>query len=239
MKKTYNKRKLLDFIVYAVEWNALEISNYITLRRACSQVRRAQPSELRLKFEEVAILAHLKLVGEPIKTSDIADYQGALRPTTTHRMNRLTKMGFVERKSGEVDRRNIVCSITEKGEEFLRYAAEQVCAQLASGNLLTRVTPERVYRYIDAMGVNFFSASDLILVSLREVNRSVGASELVAGLDMLQPTVFMALSSLRKVGLISRKAEDSRTVEYSLTDAGLKRAEEVAQAISKIVIRRN
>ena len=95
----------------------MDLKEFMSVRRAYSVVRQAVASDERLTFEEFAIICHLRELGEPVKTSAIAEYQGALRPTMTHRTNHLEKLGLIERAEGTSDRRNVVCSVSEKGAE--------------------------------------------------------------------------------------------------------------------------
>ena len=80
----------------------------MSVRRAYNVVRQMVVSGERLTFEEFAIICHLCECDEPLKTSAIAEYQGALRPTMTHRTNHLEELGLIDRTEGTSDRRNVV-----------------------------------------------------------------------------------------------------------------------------------
>ena len=67
----------------------MELREFMSVRRAYNLVRQETDTSRRLTFEEFAILCRLDIVNEPMKTSAIAEYQGALRPTMTHRTNHL------------------------------------------------------------------------------------------------------------------------------------------------------
>ena len=69
----------------------------MSIRRAYNLVRQSVEPSRRLTFEGFSILCHLEVSEVPVKTSDIADYQGALRPTMTHRTNHLAELGFIDR----------------------------------------------------------------------------------------------------------------------------------------------
>ena len=91
----------------------MELREYMSIRRSYNLVRRSVPANRRLTFEEFAILCRLKVQDSSIKTSEIAEYQGALRPTITHRTSHLAKLGFIHREEGSSDHRNVVCTLTE------------------------------------------------------------------------------------------------------------------------------
>ena len=78
----------------------MDLKEFMSVRRAYNAVRQSVPSEGRLTFEEFAILCRLDFAGVPMKTSDIAEYQGALRPTMTHRTNHLAALGLNDRSEG-------------------------------------------------------------------------------------------------------------------------------------------
>ena len=103
----------------------MDLKEFMSVRRAYNAVRQSVPSEGRLTFEEFAILCRLDFAGVPMKTSDIAEYQGALRPTMTHRTNHLAALGLIDRSEGENDRRNVVCSISEEGRSEERRVGKE------------------------------------------------------------------------------------------------------------------
>ena len=63
----------------------MDLREYMSVRRAYNVVRQKVESDERLTFEEFAILCRLDVANAPLKTSAIAEYQSALRPTMTHR----------------------------------------------------------------------------------------------------------------------------------------------------------
>lgn len=214
----------------------------MSVRRAYNLVRQETPAKRRLTFEEFAILCRLDLVGRPVKTSDIVEYQQALRPTMTHRTNHLARMGLIDRGTGPVDRRNIVCSISENGHVCVAKLCQRTCANITAGRALARTTPERVKRYIDAMGALYLTASDLVLLGLYLVEPGpCTTTMLVEELGLLQPTVSMSVKSLVEDGCLKRERSSEgapRTVEISLTDEGHREAEELVHLVSRIVVRR-
>lgn len=220
----------------------MELREYMSIRRAYNLVRQAIPAKRRLTFEEFAILCRLDLAGVPIKTSDIAQYQDALRPTMTHRTNHLARLGLINRGAGSVDHRNVVCSISEEGRAYALLLSQNTCTQIAAGQALSRTSPERVRRYVDAMGSMYCTASDLVLLGIYlEENDACTVTALVDRLGLLQPTVSMSVSSLVEDGCVVRTKRPkgkSHMVVLSLTEEGQKEAEQLVSLVDRIVVRR-
>lgn len=220
----------------------MELRDYIALRRGYSLVRRGYPSHERLTFEEFAVLCRLYAGRTRMKTSDIADYQGSLRPTMTHRTNHLVEQGLIERVFGQKDRRNVYCSLTEAGTELTEDICEAIRQQVIAESPSRRLTADRVCRMVEAMGTHAFHAGDLMLVGLMHCpDETSTISGLVKLLGLLQPTVSMSIAALEKRGLVVReRAEaDTRSVRISLTEAGRLRAEDLIALISKMSVARN
>lgn len=219
----------------------VELREYMSVRRSYNLVRQDTESERRLTFEEFAILCRLDNVAEPVKTSDIAEYQGALRPTMTHRTNHLASLGLIERGEGKVDRRNIVCSISEEGRSFAQWLSEQTRAFIPTGQPLARTSPERLRRYVDAMGSVYCTAGELVLLALDMDENPCAITQLVDRLGLLQPTVSMSVSTLVERGLVVRNRERSTSARSSLielTDEGKKVAKGIESKIAAVVVRR-
>ncbi|MGN0286170.1 MAG: MarR family transcriptional regulator [Atopobiaceae bacterium] len=220
----------------------MELREYMSIRRAYNLVRQSVPAKKRLTFEEFAILCRLALAGVPQKTSDIADYQDALRPTMTHRTNHLARLGLIDRGSGMKDKRNIVCSISDEGEEYVDFLCQKTCDEILSGQALSRTSPERVRRYVDAMGAVYCTASDLVLLGISVDPRGAcSVTDLVARLGLLQPTVSMSVSSLVEDGCVQRRRDpnaSNRIVNLTLTEEGRKEAEQLCKLVDGIVVRR-
>ncbi|MDM8271205.1 MarR family transcriptional regulator [Thermophilibacter provencensis] len=219
----------------------MDLREYMSVRRAYNNVRQKVKSDERLTFEEFAILCRLNEADEPIKTSSIAEYQGALRPTMTHRTNHLAGLGLIDRAEGVVDHRNVVCSISEKGREHVMELASLTRGQIPTGRALSRTSPERVVKYVDAMGSLFCKAGDLVLLGLLSAeSESLTIMQIVEALGLLQPTVSMSVTSLEEKGLVSREhvAGGSHTTSVSLTDAGSEYVGELAKKIEALVVRR-
>ncbi len=220
----------------------MELREYMSVRRAYNLVRQDTESERRLTFEEFAILCRLGNSDEPVKTSDIADYQGALRPTMTHRTNHLASLGLIDRGEGDVDRRNIVCSISEEGRSYAQLLSVQTRAFIAAGQPLARTSPERLRRYVDAMGSVYCTAGELVLLALSmDPEQPCAITQLVERLGLLQPTVSMSVGTLVERGLVERSRENAtsaRSALIKLTDAGHERAGSISKRIEEIIVRR-
>ena len=219
----------------------MDLKEYMSVRRAYNIVRQQVDAKERLTFEEFAIICHLCETDEPLKTSAIAEYQGALRPTMTHRTNHLETLGLIDRAEGTRDRRNVVCSVSEQGRSRVMELAELTCEQIPNGRALSRTAPDRILKYVDAMGAFFCKAGDLVLLGLLSADEeSLTIMQLVDALGLLQPTVSMSVSTLAERGLVERGhgSGASHTTCVSLTDAGREAAGELADHISEIVVRR-
>lgn len=220
----------------------MELREYMSIRRAYNLVRQETDASRRLTFEEFAILCRLDMAEEPLKTSAIAEYQGALRPTMTHRTNHLAKLGYIDRGEGQVDRRNIVCQISEDGREQVRKLSELTRAQIMAGQPLARTSAERVRKYVDAMGSVYCTAGELVLLALHmDAENECTITNLVDKLGLLQPTVSMSVSSLAQDGLVNRNRGKSPTASssfISLTDEGAAVARRIAERITAIIVRR-
>ena len=219
----------------------MELREYMSVRRAYNLVRQETDVSRRLTFEEFAILCRLDFADEPLKTSTIAEYQGALRPTMTHRTNHLAKLGFIERGEGKIDRRNIVCSISETGREHVKQLAEQTRAHISAGQPLARTAAERICRYVDAMGSVYCTAGELVLLALRNAGDEPSTvTQLVESLGLLQPTVSMSVSALIERGLVTRDRGPAslRSSSILLTDEGKVAADNIASRIAAIIVHR-
>lgn len=219
----------------------MDIREYLAVRRAYALVRQSLPSADRLTFEEYAILAKLAECGTSLATSYIADWQHALRPTMTHRANRLEDRKLIIRSVGENDRRNILCTLSDKGAATLAELTALTRASLRTGDVLSRITDERILKYVLAMGSVFLRAQDLILVAIRAHGADdVSVSELVASLGLLQPTVSMSVAALEDEGLATRGDRASRTGQPSigLTPTGAAAGDEIAGQIADIIVTR-
>ena len=219
----------------------MELREYLSIRRAYNLVRQDTDAASRLTFSEFAILCRLQNAGGSLRTSDIADYQGSLRPTMTHRTKHLSVLGLIERSKGDTDRRNVVCSISEQGSQLAQELCSKTCDMIPVGQALSRVTADRMRRYVDAMGSVACMSGDLILLGMRDAGcECCTVTDLVDWLGLLQPTVSMTVASLVGNGCLERmQLEDSpRSAQVKITEKGAERAEAVAEQIESLVVRR-
>ena len=220
----------------------MELREYLAIRSAYNLVRQDMPTERRLTFVELAILCRMSVLGRAMNTSEIAEYQGALRPTMTHRTKHLSELGLISRTKGSSDRRNVVCEITEEGEAFVTEVCQLVCDVLHSGVVLSRTTSQRICRYIDAMGSITCMSGDLVLLGiLQSTDGASTVSGLVNVLGLLQPTVSMSVAALEGEGMIERLRHNDgggRTVDIVLTERGSSYIKEIEDAIHALVVRR-
>lgn len=219
----------------------MDLKEFMSVRRAYNIVRQAADSGERLTFEEFAILCHLSGEDAPMKTSSIAEYQGALRPTMTHRTNHLASLGLITRSEGTEDKRNVVCAISPLGRERVTELAELTRAQIPAGRALSRTSSERICKYVDAMGSLFCKAGDLVLLGLYATDAdSLTIMQIVETLGLLQPTVSMSVAALEESGLVVRSHETAgaHTTSVTLTARGVEAAELLCEGIGAIVVRR-
>lgn len=219
----------------------MDLKEFMSVRRAYNIVRQVVEPAERLTFEEFAILCRLDVSQASMKTSAIAEYQGALRPTMTHRTNHLSTLGLIERTEGAEDRRNVVCAISERGHERVEELSDLTRSQIPSGRALCRTTAERIRKYVDAMGALFCKAGDLVLLGLYAADEgSLTIMQIVDALGLLQPTVSMSVSSLAGEGLVERLHDTSspHATSVSLTPAGVSEAEALVGRIESLVVRR-
>lgn len=220
----------------------MELREYMSIRRSYNLVRRSVPANRRLTFEEFAILCRLKVQDSSIKTSEIAEYQGALRPTITHRTSHLAKLGFIHREEGSSDHRNVVCTLTEKGYTAVLDLARLTCACISPGQALARTSAERICMYVNAMGALFCRAGDLVLLCLHDAKSGTRTvNELVDELGLLQPTVSMSITALANEGLIERSKDvvlSRRSTKITLTPQGAYSAHLINQQIVRLVVKR-
>lgn len=220
----------------------MELREYLAIRRAYNLVRQGMPAERRLTFAELAILCRMDVARRPMNTSEIAEYQGALRPTMTHRTKHLAELGFMRRAKGDSDRRNVVCEITEAGANFLDEMMAGISEVLHAGPLLSRTSAQRLRRYVDAMGALSYMSGELVALGILQTqDNRCSVSDLVTALGLLQPTVSMSVASLVQDGLAYRDHQplrNARSAGISLSDAGIEWAQTMRSAIESLVVRR-
>lgn len=219
----------------------MDVHEYISVHRCFGLLRQDIAAQERVTFEELAILAHLANAGEPLRMSDLANYQDALRPTITHRAAHLSRLGLIERVDGEYDRRNICCTLTKEGTVFLAAALKRLCENLQTQEARESVSRERMCLALDGSGAVSLSSADLILLALRidycEAKGPVSVGELSSCLGILQPTVSMAVNSLVRDGLVTRVTGATTRLSalaVALSSKGEKAAQKIATRIEQV-----
>lgn len=219
----------------------MNVREYLSVRRACALVRQTVPSSKRFTFEEMAILCHLANADRALQISQIAEYQGVLRPTMTHRTNHLAQLGLIEREKGQVDHRNVLCKISERGREKLEHGITLLCDNITTGMPLSRCAPSRMQQIVDALGSVSISSSDLVLLvlSIFDEQGGLSISEIVEKLGLLQPTVSMAVALLTESGDVERSTEQGsiRGSQVRLSVQGRQRAEKLSSQLESLHVR--
>lgn len=220
----------------------MELREYLGIRRAYNLVRQGVETRKRLTFAELAILCRIKVLNRPMNTSEIADYQHALRPTMTHRAKHLSSLGFIKRTKGSSDRRNVACELTDEGLACIDELCGATCETLRSAPEPIRMTLRRACRTINAMGSLNIISGDLVLLSIMICEgQDCTISSLVALSGLLQPTVSMSVASLVRDGMVERipiEGSGSRYAGITLTEQGREKAKELAARIEELVVRR-
>lgn len=214
----------------------MEVREYLAIRRAYNTIRQRCDADKRLTFSEFAIACRLSLSPEGLRTSDIAEYQGCLRPTMTHRTKHLADLGFIIRTQGNTDRRNVLCCLSDDGEEMVAKLCSQTRSELAH-LLSNRPTTDHVRKYVDAMGSVDVMARDLVLLALyAELDGQATIGAIVDVLGFLQPTVSMSVSALACDGLLNRDASTRGKSSHpvSLTEEGRAEAKSLNDRIEAL-----
>lgn len=215
----------------------MNVPEYLSARRAYALVRQTLPASGRVTFEELAILCHLANAEGPLRTSQIAEYQGVLRPTMTHRTSHLARLGLIVRSNGRQDRRSVCCELSDDGSSRLEALLEDMCSQIKAPMPLSRCSARRMASIVDAMGSVSLSSSELVLLGLATSEAgALAVCELVELLGLLQPTVSMAVSSLVGQGLVRRGAtpDAPRQNRVVLEEAGAVRAARLGEAVEAL-----
>lgn len=185
-------------------------------------------------------MCHLSNNAHPLRMSDLAQYQDALRPTITHRVAHLVKVGFLERSEGEEDKRNVCCSLSSEGKEYLTKTLENLRNNLQTQEIRDSVSLERMCLAVDNSGSILVSSADLIVLAISidycATGETVLVGELSRNLGILQPTVSMAVGTLEREGLIKRVsgvgARES-ILAVALTKKGKQYAQKIAARIEQ------
>lgn len=220
----------------------MELREYLSIRRTHNLIRQHLSSWERLSFLELAILCRMHLLKRAMNTSEIADYQGALRPTMTHRTKHLSSLGFIVRVKGADDKRNVQCTITDEGAAYVGRVCKDMCDRLSGDEGAERISLRRMERLVEAMGTVTLLSSDIVLLGILESREeseqgALHVSDLVRTLGLLQPTVSMSVSVLEKEGLVRREGGAHASC-VELSDEGLARAEDLHAKVEGIAVKR-
>ena len=153
----------------------------------------------------------------------------------THRTCHLADRGLLGRSEGKVDRRNVMCVLTQAGHAFLADSSEDMVRTLRRGSKLAQVDPPRFLAYVHTMGTSQISSLDLCLLGVMVLSEDDETGPTVVGLvnllGLLQPTVSMSLKTLESRGLLRRGSDG-----VGLTDEGLCAAKDLSDAIGRLVV---
>lgn len=203
----------------------MKVHEYICVHRCYGALRQHMPSSRRITFEELAILAHLSAAQAPLHMSDLAEYQGALRPTITHRVSHLEKLGFVLRSDCSADHRTICCAISKEGELALNRVLKAMYDQVKLWSPSTYASKGVIAEALNNAGSLSLSAADLILVALESEFKQQGieptVGNLSAQLGVLQPTISMAVAKLENKGLVTRVGSSASSNASSNANASV------------------
>lgn len=213
----------------------MDAQDFLKLRCSFGLLRQNLPRKNRISFEEFALLAHLRCEDRPLTMTDLAIYQGALRPTITHRVTHLASHNYVVRIECATDKRNVSCELSSQGELMF----QSILVELSRIGFNGSSQDEQILRLADGAGSVTLCAADLILAALKVMFFARGASigKLAASLGLLQPTVSMAVAALEEVEEVERvEVSGSRPSSFviSLTDAGIVHADKIVSRIEAV-----
>lgn len=92
-------------------------------RAAVETVRRDQPD---LSARQLALLLTVYLTSPPHTVRGLATTLNVSKPAITRALDRLGDLGFIKRKTDELDRRNVLVQRTVKGSVYLSEFADIV-----------------------------------------------------------------------------------------------------------------
>ncbi|MEO3435417.1 MarR family transcriptional regulator [Inquilinus sp. CAU 1745] len=92
-------------------------------RAAVETVRRDQPD---LSARQLALLLTVYLTSPPHTVRGLAMALNVSKPAITRALDRLGDLGFIKRKTDELDRRNVLVQRTVKGSVYLSEFADIV-----------------------------------------------------------------------------------------------------------------
>jgi len=117
--------RLADFILFT--------------QRSCILNLSAELNKEKLSFPQFFLLAYLSSE-EFLAMSDIANKMGHSTAAATGLVDRLEKLGFVERKQAAEDRRKIMVRITDAGIEMVAKMRKEIAQNIST--LMTEMDAE-------------------------------------------------------------------------------------------------
>jgi DNA-binding MarR family transcriptional regulator len=109
-----NKQRFSD------AWEAF----FRTTRRLRARAGRL-PGEAHLTLPQYQMLEPLR-AGDELPVGELAEAAGVAPPTATRMLDCLARDGYILRRHSEVDRRSVLVSLTEEGEEAVELAHKHV-----------------------------------------------------------------------------------------------------------------
>lgn len=217
----------------------MELKEFLAIRSAFHAVNQHYHNEISLNIMEFSLLTFLARNPKGVQISKLAKEQHTMRATLTHRISQLEKKNLCVRKKNPHDHRIVFCTITSQGIEIVERFCNRMIKILSRGSVLSRITPERLSFYFDAMASFVPNSQDLCLLGLLSASHTVSINELVDIVGLLQPTVSMAVINLEKEGLVQRTpGADTRFVQVELTQAGVARAGTLKEQVGELMVHR-
>lgn len=217
----------------------MHIDEYLSIRRAYSLLRQQQARSERLSFEEFGMLCHLYSVREPQSARQLGELQNAMRPTAIHRINHLLALGLIERMASSEDKRVLLCSINDKGIQFVEHLVAGTKSNIPSHSSLGRTTNERIVKYVDTIAQVYHRAVEvMILVLYKAPKHQLNMGQLAFEMGAVQPAISMAVSMLEEKGWAVKENSAGQSIIVRLTDAGISYAKDVQRTVYDLTVRR-
>ena len=240
----------------------MDVHEFLSVRVFFNRAKELLPqakAEKRLSFEEYALLAHVKEAKRPPSLSELADYQGVSKATVTQRVSFLEKSGLLRCIEADEDKRLKTCFVEEAGQEKLDYMGKLLSEQTSPSFPLYCSAPERMTKYVDAVGSQNLSNKDLVVLALGSMHKSnTSVFQISRALALSLPTtrnVFKKLlaeeiatsssggTGARKLSLSGEKDSPRRASmeneQFRLTVKGKTLAKKEMDRIAALKVRRN
>jgi DNA-binding MarR family transcriptional regulator len=115
-------------------WESL----FRTTRRLRARAGRL-PGEAHMSLPQYHLLEPLR-DGDELPVGELAEAAGVAAPTATRMLDCLARDGYILRRHSEVDRRSVLISLTEEGEQAVEVAHRHVEAW--RGRVLDSLAPD-------------------------------------------------------------------------------------------------